>query len=241
MSFDYYNEIASDYREFSRRKETYIEKIDEIVCFEVNKLSKAPSILDVGAGDGERGLRIAKYLQAKRCFLVEPSENLYQMCVNRNGSENSLKATAEDLDKSEIGQFDGILCLWNVLGHVDSSEGRIKSLVNLKEKLNSNGRIFIDVNNRHNAQSYGFFEVLKRKVVDTLFFDVSRGDAHFTIKYNEKEFEMKGHLFIPREIESHFQKAGLTVERRFSINYESGKVSTSPYLGQLFYILKRLT
>ena len=96
----------------------------------------------------------------------------------------------------------------------------------------------IDVNNRHNAAAYGRAKVAGRMIVDTLAFDEKRGDASYDWKIGGVHYPSFGHLFISKEIEMLFRQAGLKIRTRLSINYTTGHVSTSPYQGQLFYILE---
>jgi 2-polyprenyl-3-methyl-5-hydroxy-6-metoxy-1,4-benzoquinol methylase len=71
--------------------------------------------------------------------------------------------------------FDAILCLWNVLGHIESNQKRLTALKNMKGLLSPKGTIFIDVNNRYNANSYGYFRTLGRLLFDVIHPPKKRG------------------------------------------------------------------
>lgn len=235
QSLELYDALAPYYREYSQKKNKYIKSVDEFI------LSKIPrncnTLLDVGAGDGIRGMRIADGKKIKYTVLCDPSAEMIKMCSRLNPTE-LWHLPAEDLPESEK-KFDVILCLWNVLGHLENSEKRIKSLCAMSKLLSDTGIIFLDVNNRHNASSYGKMSVLKRVVIDFFCPDETRGDASYEWKFGEKSFPGMGHLFTPREMKKIIKKSNLTIARRVCIHYESGRLSNNPFSGQLVYLLKK--
>jgi hypothetical protein len=109
----------------------------------------------------------------------------------------------------------------------------------MKELLATDGVIFFDVNNRHNAAAYGWGRVLLRVVVDTLAPDERRGDTRFEWRIGERSFPAMGHLFVPAEIEGLVRQAGLVVRSRVAVDYATGARSRSALRGQLAFMAGR--
>lgn len=241
MNNKYYDEVAKDYEGFSNRRLNYINKINNLIIEHLNNNNDNNSkLLDVGAGDGSRGFNLSKKLNIDNITMIEPSKELFKLCEKIDGITNIYNISCENISKKIVGDnFNIVICLWNVLGHVGNTELRIKSLQNISNVLSDDGRIFLDVNNRHNSNSYGVLEVLKRKIIDGFNFKEERGDAFFTIKYNNQEFQMSGHLFIPKEMLNLIEKTNLEIEKVVSVDYNSGKVDNNLSKGQLFYVIKK--
>lgn len=234
-TLDAYDAIAADYEEYSESKKLYLDAVDTLV---LENIPDGTKLLDIGAGDGRRLAKIKNLKTLSECVAVEPSKEMAKICRERTGYQVS-ELCAEDLDQLKEEDFDVITALWNVFGHIENSEKRLNALVHIRNKLASDGIFIMDVNNRHNAMAYGTLNVIKRIIVDTIDFKESRGDAHYDWKIGEKIYSGFGHLFTPTEIEKLFNKAGLKIKKRVSLNYQSGQISQSPYKGQLFYILER--
>jgi SAM-dependent methyltransferase len=227
-----YSAIAPVYDEYSNKRQAYLDAVDVLV---ISNLKPEMRLLDVGAGDGRRLLKIKAAVGLKDFVAVEPSPGMAKICEERTGAK-VCQICAENLDEPDIGEFDVITALWNVFGHIPSAV-RLRALRQMAARLKPGGQIMLDVNNRHNAASYGSFNVLQRVILDTLWFDEKRGDASYEWKIGEQVFQGSGHLFTPAEIEKLFRQARLKIAERSSINYATGAVSKSPYKGQLFYIL----
>lgn len=228
-----YDAIAPAYSEYSGNRKPYLDAVDELV---ISRLSPDMRLLDIGAGDGRRLLKIKEHAGLKDIVAAEPSSGMAQICRERAGIE-VFEVCAEDIDKLDIGLFDAITALWNVFGHIGNNELRVTALRNLASFLKPEGVLMLDVNNRHNANAYGAAKVIGRVFIDFLNFDERRGDASYEWKIGDQIFHGSGHLFTPAEIEGLFRKAGLHIQERLSLNYSTGKVSTSKYCGQLFYKL----
>ena len=228
-----YDPLAPYYREYAERKSVYLNAVDQFILGRVP--SGAESLLDVGAGDGVRGMALARQMKMKYTVLCDSSAEMAARCREQDASDVWERA-AEDLPDMEK-RFDVIICLWNVLGHLPSRVERVGALTKMKNLLKDQGRIFFDVNNRHNASSYGRLRVLARIVIDAVYFDERRGNATFDWEINGKTYPGMGHLFTPREIESTIGESGLRVMERRSIDYATGIVSDSSLMGQLVYMI----
>ncbi len=230
---DLYDALAPYYRNYSDNKSAYLSAVDKFVIGHIPP--GAESLLDVGAGDGIRGMSIAQQTGIKYTVLCDPSPEMIRRCKALHPSE-VWNVSAEELPDTGI-KFDVILCLWNVLGHLKDRASRIKALSRMRELLTDKGIIFFDVNNRHNAASYGWARVIGRLIIDFFNLDEQRGDAVFDWKIGEQTFPAMGHLFTPHEIEGIIKESGLKVKERIAVNYSDGQVSMSILKGQLLYLI----
>ena len=240
MSNKQYDCVAPYYRNISAERASYLAAVDNCIVQRVN--GPVQGFCDIGAADGVRGLNLAKRLNAQRIYLCEPSPAMVQLCEQNSNAANYgnvhiWQGTADHLPDS-IGKFDVIVCLWNVLGHMADSKERVRSLKNMASMLAPGGKIFLDVNNRHNAAAYGAFRVFWRQVLDTVLFDEKRGDASYIVDLPNGQVEGMGHLFTPAEVGRLCKQAGLHVREFFSIDYKTGQANASKRLGQLFLMLE---
>lgn len=230
-----YDAIAPHYAEYSEKRQAYLEAVDRLV---ISHLKPGMRLLDVGSGDGRRLKKIADALGLRDVVAVEPSTEMAALCRKTTGF--TVHALCGDaLDELKEGPFDAITALWNVFGHMENSATRLQALTLMAQKLKPQGIIMLDINNRHNRLAYGRWTVFKRRIVDALQFDEKRGDVQFEWKIGDQSIPASGHLFTPGEIERLFVQAGLCVAERLSIDYANGALSSSPFNGQLFYVLRR--
>lgn len=230
-----YDAIAPLYAEYSEKYRNYLSAVDQLI---IHRLAPGMRLLDIGSGDGRRLKNLTDHHQLRDVVSVEPSGEMAALCRSRTGfSVHQL--CGDQLDQLNEAPFDAITVMWNVFGHMANSEVRLATLKQMAAKLKPDGIVLLDVNNRHNQRAYGRFTVLKRRIIDAIAFDETRGDAHYEWKIGEQSFPASGHLFTPREIESLFAKAGFVVAERLSVNYATGELSASPHKGQLFYMLSK--
>lgn len=230
-----YDALARHYRDIKARRADYLAAVDAAV------VAGAPAgrgaLLDVGAGDGERGMALACRLGIARVVLCEPSQGMAELC--RRFPEAILwraDAAAMPLDQ---GSFDVIVCLWNVLGHIPDREGRLAALSRMAALLAPGGRLFLDVNNRYNAPAYGRVRVAWRMLLDWLRPDDRRGDVRFAWEVGGRRIPASGHLFTPAEMRGLFARAGLAVLACQNIDYVTGQRSRLPWRGQRLYVAGR--
>ncbi len=229
-----YDASAPSYAEYSQTRKEYLDAVDQLV---IERLPAGTRLLDVGSGDGRRLKKITDAHGLRDVVSIEPSTQMAALCRTATGF--TVHALFGDtLDTLKEAPFDAITALWNVFGHMANSAVRLKTLECMARKLKPDGIIMLDVNNRHNQLAYGRWNVLKRRAIDALAFDETRGDAHYEWKIGNQSFPASGHLFTPGEIERLFAKAGLKVAERWSVNYATGALSASPFNGQLFYVLR---
>ena len=227
---DIYDALAPHYREYAQTRAAYLDAVDRFI---VEHAAKGGSVLDVGAGDGVRGMGLALRLGAARVVLAEPSKEMAARC-RQLGPAAVWETPAEALPQSDF-KFDVVLCLWNVLGHLPGRPRRLAALAAMKRVLAPGGTVFLDVNNRHNARAYGRYKVLARRAIDFLSPDERRGDVAYEWRVGGASLPAMGHLFTPAEIEGIIVESGLEVTRRVAVDYATGGYSASPYRGQLLY------
>ncbi len=228
-----YNCIASEFTRLSDRRRAYLTTVEQLITSEIP--SGNCSLLDIGSGDGTRALRIATSAGLRDVVLLEPSAKLRKAWPT---SVSGWPIRAEELGE-QTGSFDVITCLWNVLGHVSSSNNRVHVLRQCARLLSPGGLLFIDVNYRYNALHYGFAATAYRMLYDRASPSDKNGDVLVPWNVDGVKYLTNGHVFTHAEFSRIAQAAGLTVYRRFSINYATGKIQKSPFAGNLLYVLRR--
>ncbi|MCW8164694.1 class I SAM-dependent methyltransferase [Verminephrobacter aporrectodeae subsp. tuberculatae] len=228
-----YDAMAPLYAQYSSRYRNYLDAVDQLV---IDRLEPGIRLLDLGSGDGRRLHRIAAHHGLTDVVAVEPSSAMAALCRQTTGFAVH-QLFGDELDRLPQTGFDAITVLWNVFGHMADSSVRLKTLGWLKAKLAPGGAILLDVNNRHNRLAYGRWNIFRRRLLDALAFDEKRGDVHYQWQIGQQSLPSSGHLFTPAEMAGLFQRAGLHVAERLSVNYANGAVSSSPFDGQLFFRL----
>lgn len=241
-----YDRLAAQYDALSRRRELYLRGVEREIISRIPNGSR--SLLDVGAGDGTRALQIASQSGTKRVVLVEPSR---QMAGRSGGLAEVWPIRAEDLAVDAPAEnhpawgprtaerFDLITCLWNVLGHVPTPKKRLRALTAIAQLLPPEGRLFLDVNHRYNAQSYGIFCTGARWVHDSFVRKQSNGDITARWDSGDDTISTYGHVFTHSEIMRLADGAGLELEERLVIDYDDGRVRRFAFQGNLLYIFCR--
>jgi len=253
-----YERVAAHYADLTRRREAYLRGVDREIVSRTPEGSR--SLLDVGAGDGARALRIASHLGIERVVLVEPSremaaraaehaevwpvraEDLNTECMENAGKNHRAcgPGTDEGVRPYAIADgFDVITCLWNVLGHVPSVEKRLLALSAIARRLAPGGRFFLDVNHRYNLRSYGAFRTGARWVHDVFFRGQKNGDVTANWTLGQGSVSTYGHVFTHGEVMRLADAAGLELEERLVIDYDSGRIRRFALQGNLLYVFRR--
>lgn len=225
-----YDIFAPAYQAYAESKRRYLQKVEEIV---IDRIGSAGSLLDVGAGDGRRALRIARSARVGRVVLLEPSAGMRARCPDGveiwpcRISEIHVAAPA----------FEVITCLWNVLGHLSDNRERALALAGIGNLLAPGGAVFLDVSHRYNAAAYGWGRTLLRVAHDFFRPSEKHGDVVVSWKAGERTIYTQGHLFTHAEITSLCRFADLKIARRWTIHYETGGECRLPFSGHLLYQL----
>jgi len=224
-----YDRIAASYPRLSEQRRAYLTAVERLI---VNAIpAGSHSLLDIGAGDGVRSLRIAQAAGLREVVLLEPSA---AMRGRWPAGVTAWAMRAEDLHAQQ-GRFDAIACLWNVLGHIFPASARIEVLRQCTRLLAPGGRIFIDVNHRYNARHYGVAPTAGRFLRDRLAEAGSHGDV--VVTWQPEGVQTAGHVFTGREFAELCRAAGVSVERRIIVDYATGAVRRWSFQGNLLYIV----
>lgn len=222
-----YDIFAPAYRSWSETRRAYLRKVEEIV---IGRMGRVASMLDVGAGDGTRALRIARAAGVGRLVLLEPSAGMRALC-SQGGVEIWPYGILEV--PAAAPAFDAITCLWNVIGHLPDNRERILALGRMKKLLAPGGMLFLDVSHRYNGAAYGWGKTSLRIVRD--FFNPSEkhGNVMVSWKAGDRTVHTQGHVFTYAELKSLCGSAGLTIARRWVVNYETGEECRFLFRGHL--------
>jgi len=148
-SKELYNKFAPYYRRYSKEKIAYINSVDKLIL--KNLPARVGEVLDVGCGDGIRGVSLFKRIGGEKMLMIDSSDEMVKLAKKLTSQEIRVKRFDISLQKPKLeGQFNIILCLWNVLGHIPSTSQRLTALENIKRVLGKSGKIYIDISNRYN-------------------------------------------------------------------------------------------
>lgn len=232
-----YDRTAPIYAKLAEQRQAYLSSINSLIAERVP--SGSHSLLDVGAGNGKRALRIAQMASLNEIVLIEPSRTM------RKGSTDKTEVyalRAEELDhaRSPLAgrHFDVIMSLWNVLGHIKPEKSRVRVLHQLSRALSPTGLLFLDVNHRYNAKAYGWAKTMVRWMGDCIAFTEHSGDVVASWTVGDKRCSTYGHVFTAREIGRLASEAGLAVRERLVVDYQSGDLRPFGFLGNLLYVFR---
>lgn len=228
-----YNRLAPHFRSYSQTRAAYLSAVDRIILQRISPHAK--SLLDVGSGDGLRAARLASAHTFSRLVLSDPSAEMAARCRLQPATD-VWPVAAEDLPDT-MERFDIITCLWNVLGLIANAEKRVKALQKMAALLSAQGQIFLDVNNRYNARAYGWLPTFGRALYDLCDSSETNGDVSFSWQIGERLIRSRGHVFRPGEMRGLIESAGLKVNQRYIVDYQTGEPRRFIFEGQLVYEL----
>jgi len=229
-----YDRIAPEFARLSHRRRAYLDRVDQLVVSEIHRGGR--SLLDIGAGDGSRALRIVEAAGLKDLVLLEPSAGMRGQWPS---DTCGWAIRAEELCRRDA-RFDAITCLWNVLGHIFPAESRVEVLRHCARLLSPDGLMFIDVSYRYNARHYGVLPTLLRMVRDRMLPDEENGDVVASWDVNGARYATNGHVFTDAEFRRIASAAGLTIRKSFAVDYTTGEIRRSKFGGHLLYVLSRI-
>ena len=230
-----YDRLAPHYSELSARRKAYLEAVEREIVRRIPQ--GANSLLDIGAGDSTRAVRIGASAGIGCIIAVEPSSG---MSAAASGAIEIWPIRAEDLDPAHINQrFDVVTCLWNVLGHIPGTKKRIRTLRAVARLLAPQGTFFVDVTHRYNMRSYGVLLTSARWLHDLLAPSESSGDVQASWNLDGTSVNAYGHVFTHREIVRLIYMSELEIQDRIVIDYDDGTIRHSACKGNLLYVLRR--
>ena len=227
-----YNQIAGNFGRLSDARRSYLSHIEQLVASRIPPGSV--SLLDVGAGDGKRAVRIAQAASIQHIVLLEPSAEMRRLWPT---GQEGLAIRAEELSQ-QSGSFNVITCLWNVMGHLFPKSNRIQVMRECARLLAPGGRIFIDVNYRYNTRHYGWVRTACRMLRDLLLPGETNGNVRVRWQLNGTTYATGGHVFTHREFAQMTHAAGLTIEEQITVDYQTGQIRRCKLGGNPLFILR---
>lgn len=228
MNASAYDRLAPHYRAHARTRAAYCDAVDRLVL-----AWRPPTVrtwLDVGAGDGVRSARLAASVGVERLVLSDPSAAMAELCRLQAPAE-VWQCRAQDLPSPDAS-FDLITCLWNVIGSMGRAADRLAAVRAMAASLAPGGRLVLDVHNRYNVATAGIVRVGGRLVRDRLRPSETNGLVRFAWQVDAASIPTEGYLFARGEMEQLAAEAGLVVEHRAFVDYDTGRLC-GPWTGQL--------
>ncbi|MFA6253713.1 MAG: methyltransferase domain-containing protein [Candidatus Paceibacterota bacterium] len=230
-SVNYYDRTAKDFDQYSNSKINYLRAIDNLILKEV---APGKTIIDVGSGSGTRISRLVSFLQPKNLLCIDSSEEMIRKCLRYELP--AIKYDISDKDLKKHGEFDAALCLWNVLGHVNSTPARKLALQYIYNNLNPDGRLIIDVNNRYNIKNYGLKNVVRNFLFDKL--GLANGDFDLKLA-DDQAIITRVHVFTENELVRLLKETGFKIIKIYFFNYQSGNEEKNSRSGQIAIIARK--
>jgi 2-polyprenyl-3-methyl-5-hydroxy-6-metoxy-1,4-benzoquinol methylase len=221
MSRNFYDSIAEEYGEISFKRLNYLLAVEKFVLTRVKEV-ESKNLLDVGTGDGKRLARILEQHQFEIVTAVEPSLNMFRKLEKLNLEIELQNSTIENFKTEE--KYDLILCLWNVIGHIDNLD---KFLLRLRTFLKPGGTVIIDFNNKFNIKQYGLQNVLMN-----LLSAIGVGSQN----RQRGVFPLDGVNFVKVWSKYEFNKVSKKYFKNHQyryLNYQSGKIERFLLAGQV--------
>lgn len=234
-SHEFYDQLASSYASSRAERSKYLEAIDKYVIESILREGiEGGKILDVGCGDGVRGVKIAK---ATNLTLesIDTSQQMISLAkkINKDASVCNIGSSEFQPDEHKA---DVVLMLWNVLGHIPL-EKRSASLKNTHDLLSEKGILIIDVNNQFNAAQYGKENAANNRSAVSVDDSTHTGNFIATREVEGKTISTVSHIFHVHEVQQLLEGAGFKCHISF-VNYDTGLLTTEE-AGQIFVIARR--
>jgi 2-polyprenyl-3-methyl-5-hydroxy-6-metoxy-1,4-benzoquinol methylase len=236
-SSEYYDHLAADYRQISQSRTAYLAGIDRLIA---ESLRPGLSLLDVGGADGVRSRRLAFDAGISRVTLLDSSPMMLCRVEPKNFEQVIEGDITSEATLAQLGEarFDAALILWNVLGHIDTPEARLRALANIHRLLRPNGLLFLDCNNRENTRAYGWRVARRNWLLGLLREGGERWNFPLPAK-NAADAVSYVHIFSPRELKRLVAAAGFEIDRFIFVDYETGQPVKSRFEGQIFLQLRK--
>jgi hypothetical protein len=228
-----YDRLARAYAKIADKRKLYLAGVEREILARIPRESQ--SLLDIGAGDGSRALRLASAAGVSRIVLLEPST---QMLSARTEGVEIWRCRAEDLTNQPSGEkFDVTICLWNVLGHISGSAKvrRCAAFSSGFRKMAVFSWTSTIVTMRAHTESFRPWLACCM----TLCFLARRTAMSRRVGNLGPNASAPMATCSHREIVQLAESAGLKMEERIVIDYGDGRVRRSPFQGNLLYVFRR--
>tara|TARA_Y100001954_G_C15829065_1_gene613928 strand:- start:14108 stop:14827 length:720 start_codon:yes stop_codon:yes gene_type:complete len=223
-----YNTLCSSYSSISLSRNAYCSSIDKLVL----NYAGGTEYLDIGSATGARLDNLRKSLNLPYVYSIEPSLDMYDK-LRSYSNIRPYHLSAQQYVPEFDQKFDCVTALWNVFGHIPSESLLHQSLTNIRKYMKPHSVLLFDVNNRHNYSSYGV-KALFRSTLDYFDFRRERGDTTIFLSQNNQKIPLYGHLFAISEVKTMLSQSGFSIKNIHYVNYNTGRVCSSRFLGQIF-------
>lgn len=233
-SVQFYDHLSKQYETVKEERSKYLAMINNLAIQAIDPTKDESGdglILDIGCGDGKRGLEIAK---AAGCGLlaIDSSPSMVELAL-----KNGVRAENIDIQDLDVEhEYSSVLMLWNVLGHVDGSQ-RIDALQKVHDALSQNGSLILDVNNMLNGAQYGR-ENADRNALAIASNIPNSGDFVTQRTVGEVTISTNTHIFHKQEVIDLLEKVGFEIDQITFIDYSDGSV-TDENNGQIFIVARK--
>ena len=236
-SVKFYDTLSVIYDAELERRAPWVGRVEQLIAGWA-RARNARSLIDFGAGNGRRALRLAQAADLV-ATAIDVSPGMIEE-ARRLGVEAhvvDIASPAFDPALFDGRRFDLAICTWNVLGHVEGAGARLQALKNMRAVLAPGGAIVLDVNNRYNAGHYGWMAVL-RNIVKDLLNPARAGD--FIANRQDPEGEIMHtfvHVFSRGELHQLCRDAGLEPVEEHFLDYDTGE-SRTRWSGQMCFLIQ---
>jgi SAM-dependent methyltransferase len=236
-SVKFYDSLSVIYDAELERRAPWVKRVEGLIAGWAAKRG-AKSLIDFGCGNGRRALRLMQAANLSGAA-IDVSPGMIDEARRLGVDAHVMDIASPAFDPAALGgrKFDVVICTWNVLGHVEGRGARLQAVKNMRSVMAPGGCIVLDVNNRYNANQYGWAAVLRNLVKDTL--NPERAGDFIANRVNPEGVTMHTfvHVFSRGELRQLCRDAGLTpVEERF-LDYDTGEDRTR-WSGQMCFLIE---
>ncbi len=241
----HFTAITQLYDEKTKQRENYLAAVDNLIIAQLQsafKRRKGLLLLDIGCGTGRRIEKIAHALYAPIVYGIDISPTMVEQAKKKLPFVFEMDMLALNIKKEA---FDCVFCLFNSLGYLSTYKQRLIALRNIHTHLTKDGLLFIDVMNiLHKGEGITFQRTWNMIIKEFLYSCLNPqiigiGNKLFTLKINNQAVKGFVHGFFNYEIQWLLRTAGFSIEQRYIIGYDSGKIKQKITQGQLFYICRK--
>lgn len=236
-SVKFYDSLSVIYDAELERRAPWVRRVEGLITGWA-KARGAKSLIDFGAGNGRRALRLMQGANlAATAIDVSPGMIDEALRLGVEAHVVDIASPSFDAAAFEGRKFDVVICTWNVLGHVEGAQSRLQALRNMRAVLAPGGAVVLDVNNRYNAAHYGWRAVLKNIVRDAMN-PASAGD--FIANRQDPEGQIMHtfvHVFSRGELHRLCADAGLVPVEEHYLDYDTGE-SRTRWSGQMCFLIQ---
>lgn len=148
------------YKQLSEFYDIIFPLNEQSIHFIAEKIDIGP-ILDLAAGTGNHAIALAKkgYDVTATDLDQNMIEKVEQKASVNNVSINTLQLAMEELDQLSENRFSSIICIGNSLVHLQNLEDVATVVSQMRDLLNENGKLLIQVVNYDRVLSEGITEL----------------------------------------------------------------------------------